>query len=78
MGVKQGADISTGDLVAWISDGGMTTGRVVRVITAPERVGEPGLLGKRVRASEDVPFFLVEAELGGAVGAYPRASLTLV
>jgi hypothetical protein len=66
MGVEEVHELGTGDLVAWIAKGGITTGRVIRVLTAPERVGE------------DVPFFLVEPELGGAHEAHRRESLTLL
>ena len=68
--------ISAGDFVAWIAPEGMTTGRVIRVMTSPERVGDPGMLGTRVRASTESPYFLVQPELGGARTAFPRASLT--
>jgi hypothetical protein len=77
-GVEQAQEPAAGDLVAWIAKGGITTGRVIRVLTAPERVGEPGVLGRRIRASEDAPFFLVEPELGGAHEAHRRESLTLL
>jgi hypothetical protein len=76
MGVKTGNSLSAGDLVAWIAPDGMTTGRVVKVITSSEWIGEPGRLGQRIRGSEEVPYFLVEAELGGAHAAYRRESLT--
>jgi len=68
--------ITARDFVAWIAREGMTTGRVIRVMTAPERVGAPGVIGTRVRASEETPYFLVESELGRVRAAFPRASLT--
>ena len=76
MGARPGDTLNVGDVVGWISTDGMATGRVVRVMTRPEPVGSSGRIGALVRASEDTPWFLVEAEISGARAAYRREALT--
>jgi hypothetical protein len=54
------------------------TGRVIRHLTSPERVGGIGALGTRVRASEEHPYVVVESEseLGGGQVAQRPEQLT--
>jgi Hypervirulence associated proteins TUDOR domain len=65
VGANRGRDFVAGVLVSWIGSEGMVTGRVVRRLTAPAQVGTAGLLGARVRASEDYPYILVKSDIGG-------------
>ena len=65
MTARSADELKAGDPVSWIGPRGMVTGRVVKNLTAPWRVGGPGRLGSRVRASEESPYVLVESDLGG-------------
>ncbi len=78
MGALNGHDLNlrTGDFVSWIGCSGIVTGRVIRHLTSPERVGGIGALGTRVRASEDDPYVVVESDIGGAQFAQRPEQLT--
>jgi Hypervirulence associated proteins TUDOR domain len=65
-------ELKSGDHVSWIGSAGVVTGRVLRHLTAPERVGAAGRLGTRVRASEQYPYVLVESDLGGQAAHRPE------
>ena len=76
MGALTGHDLRTGDFVSWIGCSGIVTGRVIRHLTSPERVGGVGALGTRVRASEESPYVVVESEFGGVQVAQRPEQLT--
>ncbi|MBE7188239.1 DUF2945 domain-containing protein [Jatrophihabitans endophyticus] len=62
------ADFSKGDKVSWSSHGTKTTGTVKRKITDDTTAG-----GRKVRASEDEPQYLVESDNGNEAVHKPDA-----
>ena len=65
------AEFKKGDKVRWSSHGGHADGRVVDVKTS-----DFTLAGRRFRASEDEPKYVVESESGEGRAAHNGAALT--
>jgi hypothetical protein len=59
-----------GDLVTWKSHGGYAEGEVLRKITEDTELG-----GRKVRASEDDPQYLVRSDKSGGEAAHKPAAL---
>lgn len=62
------SEYSQGDRVTWDSPGGSATGKVVKKITGNTEAG-----GRKVRASEDEPQYLVRSDNGGEAVHKPDA-----
>lgn len=61
-------EFTKGDRVIWSSHGSEATGRVVRKITSETEAG-----GRKVKASEDEPQYLVQSDNGGDAVHKPDA-----
>jgi hypothetical protein len=59
-----------GDKVEWSSHGGMAVGEVVRKITTETEAG-----GRKVKASEDEPQYLVRSEKSGGEAVHKPGAL---
>ena len=62
------AEFSKGDRVKWSSHGNDTYGEVVRKITSETEAG-----GRKVKASDDKPQYLVTSDNGGDAVHKPEA-----
>lgn len=60
-----------GDKVTWKSHGGAAEGEVERRITSETRTG-----GRKVKASEDQPRYLVRSEKSGGTAVHKPDALT--
>ena len=66
-------EFEQGDKVEWNTPQGMTTGTVVRKLTAETEVA-----GRTVAASEDDPRYVVESEKSGKEAAHKPSALTKI
>jgi hypothetical protein len=64
------ADFEKGDKVEWGSHGGTAVGEVVRRITTETEAG-----GRKVKASEDEPQYLVRSEKSGGEAVHKPGAL---
>lgn len=64
-------DFKKGDKVTWQSHGGTAEGEVVRKVTS-----DTELAGRKVRASEDEPQYLVRSEKSGGEAVHKPDALT--
>ena len=62
---------SKGDKVKWKSHGGEAVGKVERKITEETEAG-----GRKVKASEDEPQYLVRSEKSGGTAVHKPGALT--
>jgi hypothetical protein len=71
-GIPRGmtADFEKGDKVEWNSHGGKAVGEVVRRITTETEAG-----GRKVKASEDEPQYLVRSEKSGGEAVHKPGAL---
>ena len=60
-----------GDKVTWKSHGGTAEGEVLRKITSDTEAG-----GRKVKASEDEPQYLVRSEKSGGEAVHKPSALT--
>jgi len=65
-----GQDFEKGDRVTWKSPGGTAEGKVIRKITSETEAG-----GRKVKASEEEPQFLVESEKSGGQAVHKPGAL---
>lgn len=63
--------LSTGDHVTWKSHGGQAEGTVEKKITSETEAG-----GRKVRASDDDPQYLVKSEKSGGEAVHKPGALT--
>ena len=63
-------DFQKGDKVEWNSHGGKAVGEVKRKITSETRAG-----GRKVKASEDEPQYLVRSEKSGGEAVHKPGAL---
>jgi hypothetical protein len=62
--------LSKGDQVEWNSHGGTAEGKVEKVITSETEAG-----GRKVKASEDEPQYLVKSDKSGGEAVHKPAAL---
>ena len=65
------SDFKKGDHVTWKSHGGTAEGEVLRKITSDTEAG-----GRKVKASEDEPQYLVRSEKSGGEAVHKPSALT--
>jgi hypothetical protein len=65
------AEFKQGDKVEWNSHGSKAVGTVERKITSDTEAG-----GRKVRASEDEPQYLVRSEKSGGTAVHKPSALT--
>lgn len=63
-------ELSRGDEVSWKSHGGTAEGKVKKKITSETEAG-----GRKVKASEDEPQYLVESEKSGGEAVHKPGAL---
>jgi hypothetical protein len=64
------AEFKKGDKVEWNSHGGKAVGEVVRKLTSETKAG-----GRKVKASEDEPQYLVRSEKSGGEAVHKLGAL---
>ena len=63
-------DFKKGDRVTWKSHGGTAEGKVIKKITSATEAG-----GRKVKASEEEPQYLVESEKSGGQAVHKPGAL---